>query len=59
MEASNNFCTSGSLTMSEVHFIFKIYSFNLSEEGIKELEIVSKLYMNDKLEKEYKLEKLF
>lgn len=37
----------------------KIYSFNLSEEGIKELEIVSKLYMNDKLEKEYKLEKLF
>ena len=37
----------------------KIYSFNLSEEGKKELEIVSKLYMTDKLEKEYKLEKLF
>ncbi len=33
----------------------KIYSFNLSEEGIKELEIVSKLYMNDKLEKEYRI----
>ena len=32
----------------------KIYSFNLPEENIKELEIISKLYLNDKLEKEYK-----
>lgn len=31
----------------------KIYSFNLGEQNIKELSIVSKLYLNDKLEKEY------
>lgn len=34
----------------------KIFSFELSEQGIKELELVSKIYMNEKLEKEYKLE---
>ncbi len=37
----------------------KIFSFNLSEKSLKELELVTKLYMNDKLEKEYKLEDLF
>lgn len=37
----------------------KIFSFNLSENSLKELELVTKLYMNDKLEKEYKLEDLF
>lgn len=37
----------------------KIFSFHLSEENLKELELVSKLYFNDKLEKEYKLEELF
>lgn len=37
----------------------KLFSFNLSEEAGKELELVSKLYLNDKLDKEYKLEKLF
>lgn len=37
----------------------KIFSFNLSESSLKELELVTKLYMNDKLEKEYKLEDLF
>lgn len=37
----------------------KIFSFNLSESSLKELELVVKLYMNDKLEKEYKLEDLF
>lgn len=37
----------------------KLFSFNLSEEAQKELELVSKLYLNDKLDKEYKLEKLF
>ena len=34
----------------------KIFSFNISEDSLKELELVTKLYMNDKLEKEYKLE---
>lgn len=37
----------------------KLFSFNLSEESKKELELVSKIYLNDKLDKEYKLEKLF
>ncbi len=32
----------------------KLYSFNVSEESIKELEIISKLYLNEKLEREYK-----
>ena len=33
----------------------KIFSFNVPEESIKELSIVSKLYLTEKLEKEYKL----
>ena len=37
----------------------KIFSFNLSEKSQKEFEIVSRLYLNEKLEKEYKIEKLF
>lgn len=37
----------------------KIFGFNIPENSIKELEIVSKLYLNEKLEKEYKLEELF
>lgn len=37
----------------------KIFSFNVPETSIKELEIISKLYLNEKLEKEYKLEDIF
>jgi len=37
----------------------KIFGFSVLENTIKELEIVSKLYLNEKLEKEYKLEELF
>ena len=37
----------------------KIFSFSLSDENKKELELVSKIYFNEKLEKEYKIEKLF
>ena len=37
----------------------KLYSFSIPEKYIKEIEIVSKLYFNYKLEKEYKLEELF
>lgn len=33
----------------------KIYNFEINEESKKELEIVSKLYLTEKLEKEYKL----
>lgn len=37
----------------------KLYSFNLKKEGLEEFKLVSKLYFNEKLEKEYKLEDLF
>ena len=37
----------------------KLFSFNLSEDNIKELEIVSKIFLNEKLDKEYVLEKMF
>ena len=37
----------------------KIFSFELSEKYQKELELISNVYLNEKLEKEYKLEKLF
>lgn len=37
----------------------KLFSFNISQTCIKELELVSKIYLNQKLEKDYKLEELF
>ena len=37
----------------------KLFSFNLSENGIKELDLIGKIYLNEKLDKEYKFEKLF
>lgn len=37
----------------------KLFSFNVTEKSIKELEIIAKLYTNEKLEKEYKLENLY
>ncbi len=33
----------------------KIFSFEIPEESIKELEIISKIYLQEKIEKEYKL----
>lgn len=37
----------------------KLFSFNLKDDSLEELKIISKLYINEKLEKEYKLEELF
>ena len=37
----------------------KLFSFTVSEESKKELKLISSLYLNKNLEKEYKLEKLF
>ena len=37
----------------------KIYSFNIKEESLEEFKLITKIYFNDKLEKEYKLEELF
>ena len=51
-------------TMTAIKYIVlappkKLFSFNLSEQATKELQIISNLYLNEKLDKEYKLEKLF
>lgn len=37
----------------------KIFSFQISEENLQELNLVSSVYFNEKLEKEYKVESLF
>ena len=37
----------------------KLYSFNIKDESLEEFKLISKLYFNEKLEKEYKLEELF
>lgn len=37
----------------------KIFSFEVPEESIKELDLISKIYLNEKLEKEYRLEELW
>ena len=37
----------------------KLYSFNIKDESLEEFKLVTKLYFNDKLEKDYKLENLF
>ena len=37
----------------------KIFSFNLKDNSLREFELITKIYFNEKLEKEYKLESLF
>ena len=37
----------------------KVFSFSLKDESLKEFELITKIYFNEKLEKEYKLEDLF
>ena len=37
----------------------KIFSFDLSEKCMKELQLIANVYLNEKLEKEYRSEKLF
>ena len=36
-----------------------VHLFIIAEENRRELEIIAKLYLNDKLDKEYKIEDLF
>lgn len=36
-----------------------IFGFNLKDESLRELELISKVYFNEKLEKEYKIEELW
>lgn len=47
-------------TLTAIRYIIKapakkIFSFNISQECIKELKLVAKIYLNEKLEKEYKM----
>ena len=37
----------------------KLYSFILKDESLKEFELITKIYFNEKLEKEYKIEEIF
>lgn len=37
----------------------KLFAFNLKDDALEEFKLLSKLYFNEKLEKEYKLEELF
>lgn len=37
----------------------KIFSFEIPEESLKELDLITKIYLNEKLENEYKLESLW
>lgn len=37
----------------------KLFSFNLKDESLEEFKLITKIYFNEKLEKEYKLEELF
>lgn len=37
----------------------KLFSFNLKDEALEEFKLITKLYFNEKLEKEYKIEELF
>lgn len=37
----------------------KLYAFTLKDDALEEFKLVTKLYFNEKLEKEYKLEDLF
>jgi hypothetical protein len=37
----------------------KIFSFDIPEESIKEFDLLTKLFLNEKLEQEYKLESLW
>lgn len=51
-------------TVNAIKYVFsadpkKIFSFQISENSLRELELVSTIFLNEKLEKEYKLEKLF
>ena len=37
----------------------KLFSFSLKEESLEEFKLITKLYFNQKLEKEYKIEDIF
>lgn len=51
-------------TKSAIEYIIgsnikKVFSFDIPDEDKRELQLISKIYLNEKLEKEYKLEELY
>ena len=51
-------------TLAALNFIVsapckKVFGFSLKEESLREIKVLSKIYFNEKLEKEYKLEELW
>ncbi len=37
----------------------KVFSFNLKNESLEEFKLITKIYFNEKMEKEYKIEEIF
>ena len=37
----------------------KLYSFNIKDESLEEYKLIAKIYFNEKMEKEYKIEEIF
>lgn len=54
--SENTKCAIQYIVMSEPK---KIFSFNMPENDLKELQLISKIYFDEKLEKEFKLEDIF
>ena len=51
-------------TLAALNFIVsapckKVFGFSLKDESLREIKLLSKIYFNEKLEKEYKLEELW
>ena len=51
-------------TASAIHYTItapakKLYSFSIKRDALEEFKLITKLYFNEKLEKEYKIQELF
>ena len=56
---SNIVCTKNAIIYTITAPAKKLYSFIIKDEALEEFKLITKLYFNQKLEKEYKLEDLF
>ena len=64
LKIEKNAITISQSTLLALKFIItapikKVFNFNLKDESLNELKLLSNIYFNEKLEKEYKLENLF
>ena len=51
-------------TINAIKFVImapakKIYSFNIKDASLEEFKLIIKLYFNEKLEKDYRIEEIF